>query len=70
MATYAIGDLQGCYDPLRRLFDYVGFDPAVDRAWFVGDWSIAGRRRSRCCASSSRWDPRRAWCSAITTCIW
>jgi 3',5'-cyclic AMP phosphodiesterase CpdA len=37
MATYAIGDLQGCYDPLRRLFDYVGFDPAVDRAWFVGD---------------------------------
>jgi bis(5'-nucleosyl)-tetraphosphatase (symmetrical) len=37
MGTYAIGDLQGCYDPLRRIFDYIAFDPAVDRAWFVGD---------------------------------
>ena len=37
MATYAFGDLQGCYDPLQRLLDYISFDPAVDRAWFVGD---------------------------------
>ncbi|MCX7164750.1 MAG: symmetrical bis(5'-nucleosyl)-tetraphosphatase [Rhodocyclales bacterium] len=37
MATYAIGDLQGCYDPLRRLLDYISFDPAADSAWFVGD---------------------------------
>ncbi len=37
MATFAIGDLQGCYDPLRRLLDYISFDPAADRIWFVGD---------------------------------
>ena len=37
MATYAIGDLQGCYDPLSRLLDYISFDPAADRIWLVGD---------------------------------
>lgn len=37
MATYAIGDIQGCYDPLQRLLERIRFDPAVDRLWLTGD---------------------------------
>jgi len=37
MAIYAIGDIQGCYDQLRRLLDELKFDPALDQLWLVGD---------------------------------
>ncbi|MBL6749198.1 MAG: symmetrical bis(5'-nucleosyl)-tetraphosphatase [Nevskia sp.] len=37
MATFIVGDVQACLDPLRRLLDQVGFDPAGDRLWLVGD---------------------------------
>lgn len=37
MADYAIGDVQGCYDPLMRLLEQIKFDPSQDTLWFVGD---------------------------------
>lgn len=37
MAVYAIGDIQGCYEPLRRLLDALRFDLAADTLWLVGD---------------------------------
>lgn len=37
MAIYAIGDLQGCYDPFRRLLDKIAFDAGKDRLWLTGD---------------------------------
>jgi len=37
MAVYAIGDLQGCYDPFRKLLDKITFDPAEDTLWLTGD---------------------------------
>lgn len=37
MAVYAVGDIQGCYDPFRKLLDLIEFDPERDRLWLVGD---------------------------------
>jgi bis(5'-nucleosyl)-tetraphosphatase (symmetrical) len=37
VAVYAIGDIQGCYDPFRKLLDEVSFDPSEDTLWLAGD---------------------------------
>lgn len=37
MALYAIGDIQGCHAEFCQLLDVVGFSPAHDRLWLVGD---------------------------------
>jgi bis(5'-nucleosyl)-tetraphosphatase (symmetrical) len=37
MATYAIGDIQGCFDSLCALLARCGFDSRDDRVWLAGD---------------------------------
>jgi len=44
MSIYVVGDIQGCYDPLRRLLDQVSFDPIRDRLWSVVDLVNRGPR--------------------------
>ena len=37
MATYAIGDIQGCHEEFCELLALIGFSPSTDRLWLVGD---------------------------------
>ena len=37
MATYAIGDIQGCYHAFITLLARLQFDPKYDQLWLVGD---------------------------------
>lgn len=37
MATYAIGDVQGCFDALQKLLTFIEYNPNHDHLWFAGD---------------------------------
>jgi bis(5'-nucleosyl)-tetraphosphatase (symmetrical) len=37
MATYVIGDVQGCFSALKKLLEKIQFDSAKDSVWFTGD---------------------------------
>jgi bis(5'-nucleosyl)-tetraphosphatase (symmetrical) len=44
MATFAIGDVHGCFDTLRKLLQRIRFDRRTDRLWLVGDLVNGGPR--------------------------
>ncbi len=44
MTTWAIGDVQGCYDSLQGLLARLGWRPGGDDLWFVGDLVNRGPR--------------------------
>ena len=37
MATFAIGDIHGCFRTVQHLVKLIRFDPGRDRLWLVGD---------------------------------
>jgi bis(5'-nucleosyl)-tetraphosphatase (symmetrical) len=37
MATYAIGDIQGCYQSFVKLLKKISFNPSLDQLWLAGD---------------------------------
>lgn len=58
MATYAIGDIQGCFQALEKLLRLIRFDPVRDRLWLVGDLVNRGPQS----LAALRWASRMGEC--------
>lgn len=48
MATYLVGDLQGCFDELQLLLEHVQFNPVQDKLYLVGDLVARGDKSLEC----------------------
>jgi bis(5'-nucleosyl)-tetraphosphatase (symmetrical) len=48
VATYAVGDLQGCYRELVDLLGAIRFKPGTDTLWFTGDLVNRGPESLEC----------------------
>jgi bis(5'-nucleosyl)-tetraphosphatase (symmetrical) len=59
MATYAIGDIHGCYTTLQRLLRRLEYDPRRDRLWLVGDLVNRGPRSRAVLRWAAGLDPAR-----------
>jgi len=42
VATYIVGDIQGCYDELKQLLSLANFNKKVDELWVTGDLVARG----------------------------
>lgn len=48
MATYFVGDLQGCFDEFQQLLEQVQFNPQQDKLYLVGDLVARGDKSLEC----------------------